>query len=683
MAVHGKRRTKKIKQTRQYLLAAALVLVGIGYVILFSPQLSLALRGSPKRANYFLGWEIPLSKVPELAKWDLLVLDMETQVNSAEAIKKIRQLNPDIILLAYITPQEIKQDAASGSSIMRRKLVAGINSNWYLTDTQNNRLTFWPGTWMLNVADNAPAVNGVRFNQYLAQFVSQEILSTGLWDGVFYDNAWKDVKWIAGNTVDLNKDLGTDTEIDYHWQQGMRELYQKTRQLTGNKYILVGNATSDAYKNDLNGIMLESFPSFLGWQQAMKTYLANQTADPKPRFMIINVNTGNTGKQSDFKKVRFGLASTLLLDGYYSFDFGDQNHGQTWWYDEYDVDLGKPLGAAISQNNKSQFDEDVWRREYEHGIALVNPTAQSQNIDLGGEYEKINGLQDKTVNNGTIVSQVNLASKDGVVMLRPVQTLKNIVFSNGNFVRFFDVKGNRSRNGLFIYEEDVLGGSKIYHGDLDGDGTEEKIIATGPRLQIFNTLGELWFDGYPIPGSYKSDLNIAVGRLAGEQADSVVVSESKGGQAVIYDYHGAVTKENIFPLGKKYKSGMSVAVLENTNSDPVKNGQVIVGTAGGLRPEVVIFDNRISKVVKRFFVDTKKVNGELGVTVGDFNGDNTKEIAVAYTVGQTKQIKIYTLAGKLISQFKLSGTFTTGALKVGATDIDFDGKDEIVLMNGQ
>ena len=128
---------------------------------------------------------------------------------------------------------------------------------------------------------------------------------------------------------------------------------------------------------------------------------------------------------------------------------------------------------------------------------------------------------------------------------------------------------------------------------------------------------------------------------------------------------------------------MTVAVFENNNPAPEKNGQIIVGTAGGLRPEVVIFDNALAKISKRFFIDTRKIAGELGVAIGDFDGNKTKEIAVAYTVGQTKQIKIYTLAGKLVSQFKLSGTFTTGALKIGATDIDFDGKDEIVLMNGQ
>ena len=108
--------------------------------------------------------------------------------------------------MAYITPQEIKKDATTGDSVMRRRLAAGIGEAWYLTDTQDNKITFWPGTWMLNVADNAPEINGVKLNKYIAQFVAREILAAGIWDGVFYDNAWKDVKWLTGDSADLEKD---------------------------------------------------------------------------------------------------------------------------------------------------------------------------------------------------------------------------------------------------------------------------------------------------------------------------------------------------------------------------------------------------------------------------------------------------------------------------------------------
>ena len=645
-------------------------------VFLLFPQNYSAARVTPKRANYYLSWEIAAGKVAELSKWDLLILDMETQVNSREALKKIKELNPNIILLAYITPQEIKTDAASSPSLMRRKLAAGISQSWYLTDTQNNKITFWPGTWMLNVADNAPEINGVRFNQYMAQFVSRELLSTGLWDGVFYDNAWKDVKWLAGDLVDLNKDGQKDSDIDTHWREGMRAIYQETRRLTNNRYLLVGNATSDVYKNDLNGIMLESFPP-LGWEASMRVYAGNQNGIPQPRVNIINANTANRGDKDNFQKVRFGLASALLLDGYYSFDFGDKDHAQTWWYDEYDLELGKPIAAAVSLNNKTRFEEDVWRREYENGIALANATAQPREVDLGGEYEKITGAQDAVVNDGSIVSQVNLPAKDGLLMLRTFQTLQNVVFTNGSFVQFLDKNGRRVRNGFFVYENDILGGAKLYHGDLDGDGKEEKITAVGQKMEIFNNAGGIWFTDYPFGRNNKSTLRIAVGKLSGATENSIIVSQNTGGQAVLYTYYGAPVKENIFPLGKAYKSGLSTAIADG------KSGKIVVGSAGNRWPEVLIYDANFSKINKRFFVDNKKLNGQLDLAVGDINGDGAPEIIVVLNIGKTRQIKTFTFAGKLLSQFKVLSEFSAGVARVAAADVNFDGVDEIVLMTGE
>lgn len=665
-------------------MAAALLLVFTGYLGLLFPHRSGAVRIAPRRANYYLGWNIPSDKIVELAKWDMLILDMENQVSSPAALQKIRELNPNIIILAYITAQEIKADAASSYSQMRRKLVSGISQDWYLTDTASNRISFWPGTWMLNLADNAPLVNGIRFNQYLAQFVNREIFSAGLWDGVFYDNAWRDVQWKSGPNTDLDKDGQPDTNVDLHWRQGMRTIFEETRKLSGNRYIVMGNVTSDAYKNELNGGMLENFPSHNGgWEGTMELYASHEQGSASPRFMVINANNANKGTEtSNLKKMRYGLASTLMLDGYYAYDYGDQNHNQTWWYDEYDVELGQPLAPAVSLTSQPQFEQDVWRREYQNGIAVVNPTGEAKVVDLGGEYEKLSGLQDKVTNNGAVVDRVSLPSQDGLIMLRTFQTVKNLVFGNGNFVRFFDMRGNRARNGLFIYEEGISGGAKIYYGDLDGDGIEEKVVATGPKLQIFNNAGQIWFEGAPF-GSYKADLHIAVGKLAGAATDSIVVTQNKGGQAVIYNYHGGVIKENILPLGKTYKAGLTVAIAEDANPVPDKNGQIVVGRGNGNRPEVIIYNNNFSKINRRFFVDVSRLKGELGVAVGDLNGDKQKEIIIAYDVGRNKQVKVYNLSGKLLSQFRISTSFTNGPVALGAVDVNFDGVDEIVLMNRQ
>lgn len=657
---------------------AVVLLCALLSCFIFPRQSLAAKRAAPRTANYYLAWEITDAKVRELAKWDLLILDMETQVNSVNSLKKIRQLNPNIIMLVYITPQEIKKDAAGGTSVMRQKLAAGISELWYLTDTQNNRITFWPGTWMLNVADNAPEAGGIKLNQYIAKFVVDNLLSTGLWDGVFYDNAWKDVKWLAGDLADLDKNGQKDSNIDAHWREGMASIYRETRRLAGNKYLLIGNATSDAYKNELNGIMLENFSS-LGWAESMRVYANSEIGPLTPKINIINANVANKGNENDFKKFRFGLASALLLDGYYSFDFGDTAHAQTWWYDEYDIDLGDSLGSATSLGGRQHFEEDVWRREYKNGIAIVNSTGQPQLVDLGGEYEKITGGQDPAVNDGTITDKVSVGGKDGLVMLKVFETIKNIVFANGDFIRFFDMFGRRVRNGLFAYEENIAGGTKVYYGDLDGDGTDEKITAVGPRLQIFNNRGDLWFDDFPFGADYKGELRVAIGKLFDGAQDSIVIFQNSGGKGLIYNYHGAPIKENLFPLGKKYRGGFSIAVAKNNGED----AKIIVGTGKGTRPEVLVFNGNFSKPIKKFFVENKNFKGAFSVASGDINGDGAPEIIAAFNSGKNKFVKTFNLLGKQLSRFAVPTSFAAGNVTVGAADVNFDGMDEIILMNSQ
>ena len=44
--------------------------------------------------------------------------------------------------------------------------------------------------------------------------------------------------------------------------------------------------------------------------------------------------------------MRFGLGLTLMNNGYSIYDFGDTSSAVTWWYDEYDFNLGTPVTPA-------------------------------------------------------------------------------------------------------------------------------------------------------------------------------------------------------------------------------------------------------------------------------------------------------------------------------------------------
>ena len=97
--------------------------------IFFYPQTVSAFTGridenkNPKLADYYLKWLISDAETMELSKYDLLVLDMEVQENSRQNLIRLRQLNPDIIILAYIPSEEIRNDMADNRDAkLRQKL---------------------------------------------------------------------------------------------------------------------------------------------------------------------------------------------------------------------------------------------------------------------------------------------------------------------------------------------------------------------------------------------------------------------------------------------------------------------------------------------------------------------------------------------------------------------------------
>jgi hypothetical protein len=416
-------------------------------------------------------------------------------------------------------------------------------------------------------------------------------------------------------------------------------------------------------------------PEF-GWKHAMYVYDYQESQGRRPKMILINLNTKNSGKKDDYQSMRFGLASTLLGDGYYSFDYGDQDHNQTWWYDEYNVNLGNPVGTAVSVNNKPKFENtDVWKREYSNGIALVNPTNQSQEINLGSEYEKIIGTQDPKVNDGSISDRVKINANDGLIMLKTFETVKKSVFKNGSFLRFFKQKGERARNGFFIFEKGIPGGSRVYIGDVDNDGQDDKIVAVSGKISVINNSGqEVWSD-YPYGTKFKGELNLAVGSLRQFDPLSIVVSSPSQGSVILYTASGQKVKE-IFPLDKKFKGGLSAAI---GNVDAEENGEIIIGIGKGKLGEVLVYDSSGDKIKKRFS-PYGKYSGGIEVAVGNLQGDSIKEIITA-SVNTTPLVKTFDASGKKLSEFRSKGVLGAKRYFLSVSDVNTDGMDEIVFMN--
>lgn len=637
----------------------------------------------PKIANYFLKWTIADYEVSELAKWDLLILDMEVQENSRSNLRKIRELNPNIIILAYITSQEVNADIYSSpwsqNASLRKKLVNNIDSSWWLKDKNSNRVSFWPGTFMLNLSDGAKTNSkGQRWNDYLPEFVSREILSTKLWDGIFYDNIWGDVAWTRSDLDIYNEGSARSIrDVNNAWLDGVKKMLKKTRDLIGNNYLILGNGkVFDGYQVFLNGIMMEGFPpsweSSGDWGGILKTYSSVKNNNNSPQVSVINSYNSN---RQNYQLMRFALASTLMENhGYFSFDFSNSDHGQVWWYDEYDINLGKAVSAPYNllDKNNNTYKKGLWRRDFEQGSVIINSTDKEQLYVFNQEeFQKINGSQDRSVNNGSIINFIKIKSNDGVVLIKrnsSTSSVKNNSFNNGDFIRVFDKDGRQSRAGFFSYIDAYPANSQILISDIDNDGNNETLVNSRGIISIYkNNIKTREFK--PYDGKFVGEISFAVADLDGDGSKEIITGAGQGGgpHVRVFNKDGKPLIGGFFAYDQKFRGGVRVAVMD-LDGDGTQEIITAAGIGGG--PHIRVFTKDGKPLIGGFFAYDQKFRGGVSITIGDVNGNGQKEIITGPGPGSQAEVKIFDKDGRFMNSFLAYESSFNSGIRVMADDID-------------
>lgn len=645
--------------------------------LLFAWQPLFALansEGTPKIANYFLKYEINDQEAEELAKWDFLILDMENQVNNPEQLLKIRELNPKIKIVAYITSEEILEYVNSGYAPMRAELRQGIKENYWLKDQNGHKLSFWSGTLMLD-GSNCGADS---WNSYLSNFINQRIKASGYWDGVFLDNLWPDISWFNNGNIDLNRDGKKDSAADLNanWLRGSKNLLSQIRAKTGNNFLIVANGQANSnFEKDLNGRLMENFPVLFNnssWTNAMKSYASSISLQKSPKLTVLNSYNKN---QNDYRKFRFGLASSLLSDGYYSFDYDVSDHGQVWWYDEYDAVLGNPEGAAYNLLNKKStaWQSGLWRRDYENGIVVVNSTNKTQTYSFYKEnFEKIQGIQDVGVNSGQKVNWVKLVPGDGIILLKKNTEIKGSSFVNGDFVRVLNERNQNVQNGYFAYLDSVPGSANVLITDFN-DG-KAMIYSVGGKIMI-SRQGKTLKNFRAYSDNNPNNVSLAAANLFGNSEKELIVGAGKGNEpwVKIFDRQGKELKR-FYAFDRVFRGGVNVAVADLDGDGKI---EIIVTPGVGLNPEVRIFSSD-GKLKNKFNIFEPKFHGGVSVAAGDVDGDGLAEVVLGAGPGGGPQVAIYSGDGNLKSQYYAYDNDFKKGVRISVSDIDRDGKAEIL-----
>lgn len=403
-------------------------------VALFAAQ-AFAADEYPRLGTYPIGgdrnYQTP-EYTQKLAKMHVVVLGIwdgweNTRIPLEQLIQNIHAINPHTRVTQYVLAESLQIPANPSFAPFEQKVNA---ENWWLyaKGTSGSKVLsdFGHDTYILNTTTHSrPDSSGKNFTTWFAHYAfdtyAREAPSIA---GMYLDNVF----WKPRRDGDWNMDGTTDsqnsTTVQNYYRAGNRQYFDEMRKLMPGKIQLGNladwgqtNAVLTDYDGQLDGGVLEKVigASYSiensGWSALMAHYRKTMHALRGEKLGIFE----QAGSLTDYQGMRYGLASCLMDDGYYSYNNSANNNGEVPIFDEFSAHLG----AATTGPQTSAWQSGVYRRDFTNGIALVNPKGNGERtVTLETDFRKLTGTQAPSINNGATVRSVTLKDRDGIILLR-------------------------------------------------------------------------------------------------------------------------------------------------------------------------------------------------------------------------------------------------------------------------
>jgi hypothetical protein len=307
----------------------------------------------------------------------------------------LRAINPDFVVLHYHLA--MWQPAAGVTFLLDGKNFGndyskvGGHESWFWHTTGGQRVTsVVDGKWLMNVADPG-------FQGYWIQSIAQQA-AAGEYDGVFLDSASPALLQSEAQAPPEPRLTGTGARDSVIPELGNRTFIQAwtawiatldaalgSKELALIPNIGPGITGWDPTPYDLTaGAFSEGYadPSFAEADWELSTNLLLSLA-AKGKILILQNYLGSPG---DVARRMYYLANYLLVRGNRSYlDYFAA--GPMEWYPEWGIELGaaKSAGAKVGDLLK----DGVYRRDFEKGIVLVNPTSSPVTVTLDKAMQRV------------------------------------------------------------------------------------------------------------------------------------------------------------------------------------------------------------------------------------------------------------------------------------------------------
>ena len=328
---------------------------------------------------------------------------------------------------------------------------------------------FYPEDWPYWIRDeNGNLRPGIRGqNYYLIDFTHPElqeqiveqaiaVARCGLFDGIFFDWWREDGDVLTNYQVGWTELLPGGNEAE---QRARDSILQRIRAAVTPDFLIIGNGNRRKFPRTapyINGTFMETLRDYDdgythgGLAEIESTLFWAEENLREPQINCLEgwaVVTESLDSPRNRRWMRvFTTMSLTLSDGYVMYNTGDSH--DHYWYDFWDADLGKPIGAKaeLYQNAPGLF-----IREFTNGWAVYNRSGTAQEISLTEEA--------MGVSSGQTGRTHQLADLDGEIYLKTVA---------GQPTSPYDLNKDGVVNVLdLILTAQNLGSTE---GDINGDG---------------------------------------------------------------------------------------------------------------------------------------------------------------------------------------------------------------------
>ncbi len=345
-------------------------------------------------------------------------------VGAAEA----KAINPDLLFSFTLDFNQLP--AATGNP-----------DEWKVRNAEGDFVeAYGEGSYLGDTTDHCGLYEGQTYREWIVQWALDR--DWDVLDGINSDGMWGEINWIE--PIDADRDGDHDSADDDAWRDGRLALFAELRAALGDDRLITmwaGHTETfwDQGGVSLNGVGAEKFHVFSSWQGFFDDYAYWADHGREPHAFYVNNHyqgdpTDGSWSRENFRFMRYGLAATLLHDGYYGYEDGEGCQGahsaneHSWYryYDEYDVPLGQPLAGY------AEIAPEVFCRFFGGGAMILNASTgdfEVTEVDLqtaaaslglawdeiageGGHFYRFAGQQNPTYNDGSLFTSIELPSEE-------------------------------------------------------------------------------------------------------------------------------------------------------------------------------------------------------------------------------------------------------------------------------